>query len=70
MKAPRDDVRPSTPRRERQPQGLEHRLTSASRRARPGAALTPDGLRRRWELHHPGRPEVASALERLFRRRY
>lgn len=32
--------------------------------------LTPDGLRRLWELHHPDRPEIRSSLERLFRRRY
>lgn len=30
--------------------------------------LTPDGLRRQWELHHPDRPEIRSSLERLFRR--
>jgi hypothetical protein len=34
------------------------------------AALTPDRLRRAWEIHHPGRPEVRSNLERLYRQRY
>lgn len=32
--------------------------------------LTPDGLRRLWQLHHPDRPEIRSSLERLFRRGY
>ena len=32
--------------------------------------LTPDGLRRLWELHHPELPEIRSSLERLYRRAY
>lgn len=32
--------------------------------------LTPDGLRRAWELHHLDRPEIRSNLERLYRRLY
>lgn len=32
--------------------------------------LTPDGLRRLWEMHHPDRPEIRSSLERLYRRVY
>lgn len=33
-------------------------------------ALTPDRLRRVWEMQHPGRSEVRAAMERLYRRRY
>ena len=33
-------------------------------------ALTPDRLNRAWQMHHPGRAEVRSMLERLYRQRY
>ena len=32
--------------------------------------LTPDALRRHWELHHLDFPEIRSSLERLYRRLY
>lgn len=38
--------------------------------AREWEALTPDRLHRAWQLHHPGRTEVRSMLERLYRQRY
>ena len=33
-------------------------------------SLTPHRVRQIWEIAHPGRPEVRSMLERLYRRRY
>jgi hypothetical protein len=33
-------------------------------------ALTPDRLRRVWEMQHPGRRGARAAMERLYRRRY
>ena len=70
-----DAPRKTTTRKPKSARGAAHakRNPSAAAAKLPrGRAknLTPDGLRRAWELHHPDRPEIRSNLERLFRRLY
>jgi hypothetical protein len=33
-------------------------------------SLSPERLHQLWQMHHPGRPEVRSMMERLYRQRY
>ncbi|HEY9722939.1 MAG TPA: hypothetical protein V6D47_13085 [Oscillatoriaceae cyanobacterium] len=51
---------PRPPSRKRPKAGAQHPRKLAG-------VWTPDRARRQWELHHPERPEVAAALERLYR---
>ena len=70
MDAPRKTTRKPASKR---PATHKKRVeTAAAAKAPRGRmkGLTPDGLRRLWQLHHPDRPEIRATLERLFRRGY
>jgi hypothetical protein len=59
---------PSGPRRKRTTKPASEQAPTPD--AQEWEALSPDRLRQLWEMHHPGRPEVRSMLERLYRQRY
>ncbi len=70
MDAPRKTSRkPTTPRTASHAKRSETAQAAKMPRGRM-KNLTPDGLRRLWQLHHPDLPEIRSSLERLYRRGY
>ncbi|MEB3198506.1 MAG: hypothetical protein VKP62_15015 [Candidatus Sericytochromatia bacterium] len=71
MPAPRKGPQrtPAVPEPSRRSPPVGRPQAGRPRDTAPGE-LTPDQVRRAWSLQHPERPEVASALERLYRRRF
>lgn len=69
MEAPRKSRQPKTTR---PAPHVKRAQTPAAAKAPRGRMknLTPDGLRRYWQLHHLDRPEIRATLERLYRQLY